>query len=137
MQCGAKLFRASAELTSILREPFRSRWIFDVEILARIMAKRRGSPQPRMEEAVYELPLQEWHDVRGSKLRPTDFARALSELAVISWIYAPRRIRLVKSAVAPGSGEARTTAVPAPAFRSTEKNRRQRTGSGSSQIALR
>ena len=73
-QCGAKLFRASTELASILREPFRSRWIFDVEILARIMARRRGSSQPRMEDALYELPLQEWHDVRGSKLRPTDFA---------------------------------------------------------------
>src|SRR4051812_42830979 len=52
MQCGAKLFRASLEMKTILQKPFQSRWIFDVEILARLMANRRGSPQPRIEEAI-------------------------------------------------------------------------------------
>ena len=37
-QCGAKLFRKSETIRSIFDEPFSSRWIFDVEILARLIA---------------------------------------------------------------------------------------------------
>src|ERR1041384_6274866 len=35
-QCGAKLFRPGAPLRDALSAPFRSRWIFDVELLARL-----------------------------------------------------------------------------------------------------
>src|SRR5690606_23168176 len=34
-QCGAKLFRAQSEIIAAFSQPFRSRWIFDVELLAR------------------------------------------------------------------------------------------------------
>ena len=34
-QCGAKLFRVTPEIQQVFQEPFSSRWIFDVELLAR------------------------------------------------------------------------------------------------------
>ena len=77
-QCGAKLFRVSDELRTILAEPFASRWIFDVELLARWLTLPAG--EVSRAEQVYELPLQIWHDVGGSKIRPSDVLRAPYEL---------------------------------------------------------
>lgn len=78
-QCGAKLLRASPATRELFREPFRSRWIFDVELLLRLStAARRAGVDP--EEKSYELPLETWRDVGGSKLRATDLARALFDL---------------------------------------------------------
>lgn len=70
-QCGAKLFRSSPSLERLLASPFRSRWIFDVELLARgtVMRRHRGEPPVR----VLELPLDEWHHRPGSALRLSDF----------------------------------------------------------------
>ncbi len=72
-QCGAKLFRANDGLVDLLREPFLSKWIFDVEIIARSIAARRGTDRPSVRDIVYELPLREWNDVDGSKIRLRDF----------------------------------------------------------------
>jgi glycosyltransferase involved in cell wall biosynthesis len=72
-QCGAKLFRASPEVLGLFAEPFRSRWVFDVEILERYLAlpvRDGGPPRPAR---IYELPLLAWHEVAGSKLRVWDF----------------------------------------------------------------
>ncbi len=88
-QCGAKLFRATPELVEVLREPFRSRWIFDVELLARFMARHRGDPEA-VRGAIYEYPLPEWTDVAGSKVGPLDFFKALGELAQIRKQYLAR-----------------------------------------------
>ncbi len=73
-QCGAKLFRATPEVKAFFEKPFRSRWIFDVEIVARAIAARRGTGRPAIEQAIYEFPLHEWNDVAGSKLRPVQLA---------------------------------------------------------------
>lgn len=85
-QCGAKLFRASQRLRAAFAEPFQSRWLFDVEILARLQA---DGQRPGAAEIVYEYPLPQWHDVAGSKVKPTDFPKALLELAGIYWKYRP------------------------------------------------
>lgn len=72
-QCGAKLFRASADVLDVFAEPFQSRWVFDVEILERYAAlPLRDGGAPRAAR-VYELALREWRDVPGSKLRLQDF----------------------------------------------------------------
>ena len=81
-QCGAKLFRVNAHLAEVLREPFLSRWIFDVEIIARYRRLLGGNPA-LLERIIYEYPLERWRDVRGSKLRSGDFVRALADLARI------------------------------------------------------
>jgi dolichyl-phosphate beta-glucosyltransferase len=82
-QCGAKLFRASASIYALFREPFLSRWIFDVELLARLIESRRGKDLPQAKDIVYEFPLTEWHDIPGSKLCYNDFFRAAWELGRI------------------------------------------------------
>jgi dolichyl-phosphate beta-glucosyltransferase len=86
-QCGAKLFRASAAMQALFQEPFLTRWLFDVEILARLIRARRGTRLPQVQDVIYEFPLHEWHDVAGSKVRPWDFVRAFFGLARIYWHY--------------------------------------------------
>ncbi|HEX6160733.1 MAG TPA: dolichyl-phosphate beta-glucosyltransferase [Thermoanaerobaculia bacterium] len=83
-QCGAKLFRASAPMREIFAEPFLSRWIFDVEIIARFI-RQRG--RDAAANAIYELPINVWHDVKGSKVKSTDFVRALRDLWKIHRAY--------------------------------------------------
>lgn len=81
-QCGAKLFRITPELERVLTRPFHSRWIFDVEILARFLEVHNGNVG-ELERQIYEYPLPVWRDVAGSKVHAMDFLRAFGELAVI------------------------------------------------------
>jgi dolichyl-phosphate beta-glucosyltransferase len=81
-QCGAKLFRVTPELKSILALPFQSRWIFDVEIIARFMAIHNKDAS-FADRAIYENPLPRWEDVAGSKVGPLDFFTAFFELMKI------------------------------------------------------
>ena len=83
-QCGAKLFRVSDPMRELFTEPFLSRWIFDVEIIARFVRQRGRDAAAR---AIYELPIRTWHDVKGSKVRSTDFLRALKDLWKIHRAY--------------------------------------------------
>ena len=82
-QCGAKLFRASPDCRALFAEPFLTRWVFDVEILARMLEAQRASGGPGPAETVREVPLSEWRDVAGSKVAPLDFFRCLQELVRI------------------------------------------------------
>jgi dolichyl-phosphate beta-glucosyltransferase len=86
-QCGAKLFRGTDSIRELFAEPFLSRWIFDVEIIARLVRQRGREDAAR---AIYELPIMVWHDVKGSKVRSTDFFRALKDLARIHRAYRKR-----------------------------------------------
>jgi hypothetical protein len=87
-QCGAKLFRAGEQMRQIFELPFLSRWIFDVEIIARFVNQRGRDAAAR---AIYELPIRVWHDVKGSKVKSTDFIRALKDLWKIHRAYNRRR----------------------------------------------
>ena len=78
-QCGAKLFRVTPELATVLQDPFQSRWIFDVELLARFLALHRDD-RAAVRDRIYEYPLPQWTDVAGSKVEPLDFFRAFGEL---------------------------------------------------------
>ena len=84
-QCGAKLFRANATARELFREPFAARWAFDVEILARLIRSRRGRDLPPADAVVCEVPLPEWIDVAGSKIRPRDYLIAGVDLLRIWW----------------------------------------------------
>ena len=84
-QCGAKLFRVSPALAEALAQPFASRWIFDVELLARL------KQTDNLAATTFEFPLESWRDVAGSKLRSSDFLKAAWELTVIYRRYGQRR----------------------------------------------
>lgn len=70
-QCGAKAMRCGAALDTALATPFMSRWLFDVELLARL---RDAGARMR------EVPLPVWKDPGGSSVRGRDFLRAPVEL---------------------------------------------------------
>ena len=86
-QCGAKLFRVSPAMRALFAEPFLGRWTFDVEIIARMTQQCAGESR-RPYDLMYELPLDEWRDIDGSKVRPLDFFAALIELGLIRRRYA-------------------------------------------------
>jgi glycosyltransferase involved in cell wall biosynthesis len=87
-QCGAKLFRVTGETESLFAEPFGSRWVFDVEIIARFIRQRKYD-MPSVEKSIYEFPLPEWRDVAGSRVRPQDFFRAFFDVLKIYRRYSP------------------------------------------------
>jgi glycosyltransferase involved in cell wall biosynthesis len=89
-QCGAKVFASPDELRAALREPFLSRWAFDVELLGRLVIGAPGVA-PIAEEELLEVPLRKWRDVRGSKLSAWHMARAASDLLRIREDLARRR----------------------------------------------
>lgn len=78
-QCGAKWFRADPVLDKALDRPFGSRWVFDVELIARLMG-RLGDEPHWPDEAFLEVPVRAWRDVSGSKLRIPGMAGSLVEL---------------------------------------------------------
>jgi len=84
-QCGAKIFRAVPATASLFDVPFCSRWVFDVEILARYIRKLGSSSAAAAR--IYEFPLMVWRDVAGSKVKPGDFFVAFRDIVRIYWKY--------------------------------------------------
>jgi dolichyl-phosphate beta-glucosyltransferase len=86
-QCGAKIFRGTSDLREVFATPFKSRWIFDVEIIARFLRKWRAAAIDPATK-IHELPLRQWTDVADSKVRALDFFRAARDLFVIwmTWL---------------------------------------------------
>jgi dolichyl-phosphate beta-glucosyltransferase len=84
-QCGAKIFRVRPETGDLTAEPFRSRWVFDVELLARYL-RQQGSATAAAQR-IYEYPLHVWEDVGDSKVKPFDFFVALRDVIRIYWKY--------------------------------------------------
>lgn len=75
-QCGAKLYR-KVIVKQLFTEKFITKWLFDVEILARyitIFGREKAI------EKIYEFPLFQWEDVGGSQLKTKDFFNAPKEL---------------------------------------------------------
>jgi glycosyltransferase involved in cell wall biosynthesis len=88
-QCGAKVFRVTPALEQALARPFRSRWCFDVELLARLTDG--GAPVGRSGDSSFlEVPLHAWSDVPGSKLNLAAMMRAPLELSITWWQRAAR-----------------------------------------------
>lgn len=90
-QCGAKLLRKTDALRGILAEPFLTRWIFDVELIARWLDARR-SRFDDVEMGIQELPLRAWHDAAGSRIRWVDtFLVPLDLLRILRVVRRSRR----------------------------------------------
>lgn len=86
-QCGAKLFRRSPRVVALFEAPFRTRWVFDVELLARLRASSRHEGQQAHAGVIIEAPVSRWVDVHGSKVRWLDGIRAGVDLAWIAARY--------------------------------------------------
>jgi len=81
-QCGAKIFRNSARLQQVFGKPFKVRWTFDVEMLARFPIVMGLSPSEVSSRWV-EYPLEKWVDVKGSKVGMKDYFRGCLEFATL------------------------------------------------------
>ena len=82
-QCGAKLVRA--DMAQILfKQPFMSRWLFDIELLYRCMGIYG---REHVEEQVAEVPLRRLRDPGGSSVSMTHALRMPFELLRIRRAY--------------------------------------------------
>jgi glycosyltransferase involved in cell wall biosynthesis len=66
-QCGAKLFRRGV-VPVLFKEPFISPWLFDVELLARLI-EQHG--RPTVLERIAERPLLKWVEQSDSRISST------------------------------------------------------------------
>ena len=98
-QCGAKLFRVTPHFSELISRTFLARWIFDVEILARMVFETRRRNQGVTQPMIYEYPLEQWRDVQGSRLKLVDYVVAGIDLAAIYWRYMRRSIQQEESPV--------------------------------------
>ncbi len=78
-QCGEKLIHKNI-VFKIFKKPLITKWLFDVELLARL-EKLIGYKEAK--QVILEVPLQQWDEIAGSKLKPTDFLQAPIELLKI------------------------------------------------------
>lgn len=81
-QCGAKLFKRELA-QKLFEKPFLSTWLFDVELLVRILELFGKNIATQM---IYELPLHTWRDVGESKINPLYLFKVPLELARIYWL---------------------------------------------------
>lgn len=81
-QCGAKIF--SSELSGLFSETFSTRWLFDIELLARY---RNKYDLKTTLDTVVEVPVNEWKEVGGSKLKLSYMMKVPIELIKINKRY--------------------------------------------------
>ncbi|MBO4504347.1 MAG: glycosyltransferase [Bacteroidales bacterium] len=86
-QCGAKLYKVDIA-KKIFEQKFITRWLFDVELLARYI-NLFGKEEAKTR--IYENPVMKWQDVSGSQLKMKDFFKAPYELWKIMRTYHSRR----------------------------------------------
>ena len=84
-QCGAKIFRAGAPIRNAVAQPFRSRWIFDVELIERLLSN--GA-------TIVEFPLQAWSAVADSRLGASAYFLALRDCVRLVRRRKPRQDKL-------------------------------------------
>jgi len=77
-QCGAKIFtKEGVEIG--FEKPFTSTWIFDIEIIKRILLLKGKS-------VIKEIPVNQWKDVGNSKVSPGYFFKMMGELVKVKRI---------------------------------------------------
>lgn len=82
-QCGAKVFRSDTA-TVLFGEPFITKWLFDVEVIARL---RNHLGKDQLLGSTIEVPLNAWLEVGGSKLRLKHFIKVPFDLLKINSYY--------------------------------------------------
>ncbi|MDG2014130.1 MAG: glycosyltransferase [Pirellulaceae bacterium] len=105
-QCGAKLFRVTPITSFVFSSPLTSRWLFDVELFARLIQTWDAVDERPFAERVFEYPLHHWTEIPGSSLKKMDFLKAGWELTQIYMRY------LRPFASAPDVSQIETTLPP-------------------------
>jgi len=82
-QCGAKLFRHEV-VAGLFKEPFISPWLFDVELLARLIQQHGRAQVPQY---VAEVPLKQWIEQSDSRISSTYVFKMWYELYRIHRTY--------------------------------------------------
>ena len=72
-QSGYKIFKTSQELESCLREPFKTRWFADVELL------QRWSHITGDQMRIWEEPVIGWQDMAGSKMNRSQYLQLMRD----------------------------------------------------------
>lgn len=75
-QCGAKLFRKQI-VPLVFAKEFVSRWLFDIEIILRLRKKYSTN------EVMKEVPLKQWINKKGSKIKLSDLFNLPAEMRKI------------------------------------------------------
>lgn len=71
-QCGLKMLRKSPEIELAVSVPFRTRWLFDIELLRRLNFETCQVKGKWLRENAIEIPLHEWNEVPDGHLRIRD-----------------------------------------------------------------
>lgn len=82
-QCGAKIFTKNAAAL-IFAKPFSVNWISDVEIFFRL---QEIFSKDRFDELSLEVPLNNWRDVEGSKVKLSPSIQILSDFIILRRLY--------------------------------------------------
>lgn len=82
-QCGAKVFKREIA-DDIFKNPFNVNWAFDVEIFFRIL---KIFPKEEIDKYCIEIPLKNWRDVEGSKVKLTDSIKVINDIWTLKRIY--------------------------------------------------
>lgn len=75
-QCGLKLFKI--DCPEVWMEPFRTRWLFDIEIMKRLGLIKN------IDTGIQEIPLRFWKEVPGSHIRAKEYFSILRQVLWIS-----------------------------------------------------
>lgn len=89
-QSGLKLFDPSELFIQLVQIPFATRWLFEVEVMSRFRGLA-GRPM-----RIWEMPLNYWVDVHGSKVTTRESIRIARELTRLKSIQRRSRTRPIK-----------------------------------------
>lgn len=80
-QCSGKIFQREV-MDAVFTAPFRTKWLFDVEIICRLYNKYGP-----LNDNGHEEPLLEWTEQKGSKLRWYSIFRVIREVLILKKYY--------------------------------------------------
>jgi glycosyltransferase involved in cell wall biosynthesis len=89
-QSGLKFFSNNQHLAFFLREPFKTRWFFEIELLI------RARDYFTMSEFIVVVPVLNWREVKGSKLKFRNCVSIGKELLYVKSIQFKYRLKYAR-----------------------------------------
>ena len=72
-----KIFQKTSSLAKSIEKPFRTRWFFDIELFCKSI---QHYSQQQINDIAQEFFLKKWDDVKGSKIKLSDYFKVPLEL---------------------------------------------------------